>query len=153
MAIQDEFTPKQKVINTLKAQGYPSSVIAGIMGNIAVETGDTYDPNLKQYEGGPGRGLFQMEGKMLGAYNTYLKKTRLPNTAETQLGFMNDILTSNKNYEIGEGNRTRLQRIFEVGTPSTIADEFSGKVLRPGKPHAKRRIDTANQIYKELEPQ
>jgi len=153
MAIQDEFSSKQKVINTLKSQGYSPNVIAGIMGNIGVETGDTYDPNIKQYKGGPGRGLFQMEGKMQSAYNTYLKKMRLPNTAETQLGFMNDILTSNKNYEIGEGNRTRLQRIFEVGTPSTIADEFRIKVLKPGKPHASRRMNTANQIYKELEPQ
>ena len=151
--MQEEFTPKQKVINILKAQGYPSDVIAGIMGNIEVETGGSYDPSQKQYEGGPGRGLFQMEGKMLDAFNAYLRNTRLPNTAETQLGFMRDILTSNKNYEIGEGNRTRLQRIFEVGTPSTIADEFSIKVLKPGKPHAQRRMDTANQIYKELEPE
>lgn len=153
MSIKQEFSPKQKVINTLKAQGYPSEVISGMMGNISVETGDTYNPNQKQYGGGPGRGLFQMEGKMLNAYNSYIKKTGLPNTVETQLGFMNDVLTSNKNYDIGEGNRARLKRIFEVGTPSTIADEFSIKVLKPGKPHAKRRMDIANQIYTELEPQ
>ena len=147
MGMQDEFSPQRKVFDALKSHGYPSPVISGIMGNIGVETGGSYEPTQKQYGSGPGRGLFQMEGKMLKAYNKYLSKTKLPNTTETQVGFMHDILQSDRNYDIGAGNRGKIKHLFTQIDPAYVAEGFSNIVLRPGKPHMNRRLRLAQEFH------
>jgi hypothetical protein len=50
-----------KIRQLLSESGFDDAAIAGIMANIDVETGGSFDPRQKQYSGGPGRGLFQME--------------------------------------------------------------------------------------------
>ena len=56
--------------------GFSAAATAGIMGNIAVETGGSFDFRQKQFGGGPGRGLFQFEGGHLKAYNEFLARIR-----------------------------------------------------------------------------
>ena len=64
------------------------AITSGILGNIDVETGGTYDFTQKQKTSkkdifGPGRGLFQMEGGMLKAYDAILAKTNFPDSAKS----------------------------------------------------------------------
>lgn len=56
-----ELEPKEiEVYNLLKGEGFNKNACCGIMGNISVETGGSFDYQQKQSGGGPGRGLFQM---------------------------------------------------------------------------------------------
>ena len=74
------------LLNKLK---YPPNAVAGIMANIGVETGHTYDFKQKQSKGGPGRGLFQMEiGGMYDAYQGWMKANNKRDTALSQLEYM-----------------------------------------------------------------
>lgn len=147
--IKNEFSNSDTVRQSLLQQGYAPEVIAGIMGNIDVETGGSYDPMQKQYGGGIGRGLFQMGGGMLQAYNNYLQSNNLQNTSENQIGFMHNILNSGNVYDIGAGHRAKLQEAFKSSDPSLITREFSNRVLHPGKPNLQRRIQSALDIFKQ----
>ncbi len=74
------------LLNNLK---YPPNAVAGIMANIGVETGHTYDFKQKQSNGGPGRGLFQMEiGRMYTAYERWMKTNNKQDSALSQLEYM-----------------------------------------------------------------
>jgi len=133
---------KEDAVKNILSSLYGPEVVAGIMGNISVETGGSFDPTQRQ-KGGPGRGLFQMEGGMLNAYNRYIKNNELPNNAETQINFINNVLSGDSVYDIGAGHRKALRKAFASGSPEIIAREFSNRVLRPGKPHMDRRIEAA----------
>jgi len=134
-----EVKPVEQVQDILSSKFSPQ-VTAALMGNIAVETGDSFDYAQEQYEGGPGRGLFQMEGKMLDAYNKYLGDNNIQNSAQAQIDFMENILTSGDVYDIGAGHRRAMKKVFESGNIPTITREFSERVLRPGKPHINKRL-------------
>ena len=54
-----------EIIYILKKEGFSPKESAAILGNIDVETDGSFDYLQKQYEGGPGRGLFQFEGLKL----------------------------------------------------------------------------------------
>lgn len=147
--IKKEFSNIDNVKQLLRQQGYSPEAIAGIMGNIDVETGGSYDPMQKQYGGGIGRGLFQMGGGMLQAYNNYLQSNQLENSAENQILFMHNILNSGDVYDIGAGNRAKIQNAFQSKNPSIIAQEFSNRFLRPGVPHLERRTKSALDLFKQ----
>ena len=55
--------------NYFLSQGFSPAAIAGIMGNMYVESG--FDPTLFQYGGGPGRGLCQWEESFGGGSGRY----------------------------------------------------------------------------------
>lgn len=132
-------------VKSILSSRYSPEVVAGIMGNIDVETGGTFDPTQKQTKG-PGRGLFQMEGKMLRAYKKHIADNGLKNTAQSQLDFMSEILSNSSVYDIGAGHRKAMKKAFESGDVDTITSEFSKRVLRPGKPHLGRRLESARRF-------
>ena len=136
---------RTEFVRNILSSRYSPQVVAGMMGNIDVETGGTFDPMQKQTKG-PGRGLFQMEGKMLRAYNKYIDDNDLKNTAQSQLDFMSEILSNSNVYDIGGGHRKAMKKAFESGDVDTITSEFSKRVLRPGKPHIDRRLESARRF-------
>ena len=87
-----------------------------------------------------------MEGKMLRAYNKYIDDNDLKNTAQSQLDFMSEILSNSNVYDIGGGHRKAMKKAFESGDVDTITSEFSKRVLRPGKPHIDRRLESARRF-------
>lgn len=124
---------------------------AAVLGNIEHETGGSFDYRQKQYGGGPGRGLFQMEYKpMRIAYNNFLNVNKMQDSAEGQINFMNDIVSSDRYYDIGAGNRKEMIKAIDTGDIKKITEEFSRRVLRPGKPQEEKRIKAADKWYKTI---
>ena len=147
LLVADAPQPTSKIdfVKNILSNRYSPQAVAAIMGNIDVETGGSFDPTQKQQKG-PGRGLFQMEGKMLRAYNKHIADNNLKNTAQSQLDFMSEILSNSGVYDIGAGHRKALKKAFESGDVDKITSEFSKRVLRPGKPHLDRRLESSRRF-------
>ena len=100
---------RQRVINHLKKRGLSNAAIAGIVGNIDVETGGSFDYQQRQtrsgdprspniVEGG-GYGLFQFDdpGRRAGHetwYKQYLEQTNKEDSTESQLDYFLDMVIS-----------------------------------------------------------
>ena len=123
--------------------------IAGIMGNIAVETGDTFDYKTQQI-GGSGQGLFQFEKDHMDAYNQYKKDKGISPSADAQVDYVLDNIFNGVGVDIGAGNRTKLIGILTNGSTEEITNKFSELFLRPGKPNIDKRVKRAQELYKEL---
>ena len=141
--------PIQSVYNKLIDLGFSPSAAAGIMANIDVETGGTFNPSQRQIQG-PGRGLFQLDpsGPLPRVYQQYLTNTGKTDTMDSQLEFMRDTIYGDTELQkvIGEGNTKRLRKVFEEGSPERVAKEFQDIWERPGTPHEERRIESARRF-------
>jgi len=145
-------TPKKlQVFKELKARGLPYAAIAGIMGNIDVETGGSFDYKQKQIKG-PGYGLFQFEGGHKKAYQNYLNKNERQDSEGSQIDYVLDNITKGEGYDIGAGNRKVLLETFKSNSPDNVALTFSKLFERPNpkKAHNDRRIKSALGIYDNL---
>lgn len=129
------------IINYLKNKlNYSDNAIAGIMGNIAIETGRTYNFQEKQ-PNASGYGLFQMETAMQGRYNRWLNAS-IPakrDSMESQLLYM-DAELNNKLDElgIGFGNSKAIRKSFVNGTPEQISKIFMKGFENPNKEKMKK---------------
>lgn len=132
--------------------GFSAAATAGIMGNIAVETGGSFDFRQKQFGGGPGRGLFQFEGGHLKAYNEFLARNLLRDSMENQLKYMSENINNGVGFDIGAGNRKLLQDAFKNGGTVQVATLFSNLFERPSIPRLDRRVSEAQNIFKALDP-
>ena len=151
----------EKIKQLLSESGFGDAAIAGIMGNIDVETGGSFDPLQKQYSGGPGRGLFQMEsgaGK-LDEYQTWLEKTGRQDSDASQIQFFRDTIYDPSGIKdivgvdvAGFGNAEKLRDVFETDDPAKIAETVSNLWEKPGVPHMERRKGAAAK-YMEAEPE
>lgn len=122
--------------------GLNPSGVAGILANIDVETGGTFD--YKQVEvGGDGYGLFQLDpsGPLPTAYAEY-RAGRL-DSAMLQVNFMLDTIYGDRQDVIGRGNARILREVIEEGTAVEVAVEFSNRWERPSIPHLERRKEAA----------
>ena len=143
----DESQARMQEINIyLKGKGYSKEARAGIIANIGVETGYTYDPKQKQING-KGYGLFQLDAKRED-YNNWMaernfKEDKINNMA-TQLEYMHDTIQTGR--EIGGGNANTLQKSFNEKSAEDIAVDFSNIWEKPGVPHLDRRINMANKL-------
>ena len=145
-------TPKKlQVFKELKARGLSSAAIAGIMGNIDVETGGSFNYEQKQIKG-PGYGLFQFEGGHKKAYQNYLNKNERQDSEGSQIDYVLDNITKGEGYDIGAGNRKVLLETFKSNSPDNVALTFSKLFERPNpkKAHNDRRIKSAVGIYDNL---
>ena len=150
-----------RIQQLLSESGFDDAAIAGIMGNIEVETGGSFNPQQKQYSGGPGRGLFQMEsgaGK-LDEYQTWLKKTGRTDSDASQIQFFRDTIYDPSGVKdivgvdvAGFGNAEKLRDVFETDDPAKIAEAVSNLWEKPGVPHMERRKEAAAK-YMEAEPE
>ena len=146
-------TPKKlQVFKELKARGLPYTAIAGLMGNIDVETGGTFDFQEKQGKDdkGPGYGLFQFEGGHKKAYYNYLKNNKLEDSEASQIDYVLNNINKGEGYDIGGKNRKRLRKSFASGSPEDVTLKFSDIFENPSIPHNDRRVESALTIYDSL---
>ena len=146
-----------EINNYLKGKGYSKEARAGILANISVETGDTYNP-FEQEKGNSkkGYGLFQLTGKRKD-YNNWMKENNFDeqtvDNIPMQLEYMhetiygNELMGTKKGREIGGGTASKLQKSFLEGTPESIALSFSKAWEKPGIPHNDRRVKKATELF------
>jgi hypothetical protein len=127
--------------NYFAKQGYSSSAISGIIGNIGTETGGTFDPNTRQ-KGGPGMGLAQWTNS--GRWQDLLKYAKQtgqdPNNMQTQLQFMQQ--------EMKQMGLTpeKMNGMSVSQATSVFEQQYEGA----GKPNMSSRNNYANQAYSQF---
>ena len=135
---------KTQTQNLLKAKGYTPTAIAGIMGNIDVETGGTFNFQEKQ-RGGKGYGVFQFDF-LNPYYQKYLEKSEKKDSLESQIDFMHETVYGNEQDIIGKGNAKKLREGLEnAKTPEEAAEIFMNIFEKPGVPHLDRRIKASSK--------
>lgn len=142
----------KKVTKALEKQGFSKNAVAGILANIEVETGGSYDFKQKQVNG-PGRGLFQLDpsGPLPKAYKTWRGKRE--DSIEAQVEFMHDTIYGSNKDVIGAGNARKLRNAFDLSSAEDIAKEFSNRWERPSKPHMDRRQAAAKAHAARIKPE
>lgn len=129
----------------LENKGYSKAAIAGIMGNIAVETGGSFDYTQKQ-KGGNGYGLFQFDF-MKSHYYNYLEKNKIRDSADAQIAFMDDVING-RVAMMSESQRKKLKEVIDTSEdPEEIARVFMEIFENPGVPHLDRRTRQAKDYY------
>ena len=158
---------EQETIDALRRAGFEDDDISAIMGNIAVETGNTYDHTQKQKGGGGGYGLFQFTGSHKDDYFDWVKDNKFKDSKFTQAKFVYDNIYAKKGYgrELGWRDRGLLQGAFDepVPTPMALSEgaqdrvevsqktkTFANVYEKAGKPHMKRRLKSAHDWEEEL---
>lgn len=130
--------------------GLSPEAAAGILGNMYVETGpkQRYQYEAKQV-GGPGRGLFQMEGNMLKSYNGWLKSEKRTDSPYAQIDFMKETIYGSKQGIIGQGNAQKIRESFDSGNATVAATAFANLWERPNvnrNPKYNERTTAAENI-------
>lgn len=133
------------VYNYLLEKGFSKEAAAGIMGNIDVETGGSYDYQQKQQGGGKGYGLFQFDF-MNKYYQDYLKKNELQDSANTQIDYMYDTIYGNEAM-FSTKDKKALREALESGNVQQATKGFQDIFENPGVPHEDRRMKSAEDIY------
>lgn len=145
--------PAQEVATKLSSLGYSPAAIAGILGNIDVETGGSFSHSQKQKGGGGGYGLFQFDF-MKPFYKTWLQENGIEDSNDAQIEFMDQVVTGTPMRKsskaeavpiLGEGERLQLIEAFNTDDPLHIAEMFMKIFEKPGKPHKERRLASAKQ--------
>ena len=162
---------EQETINALKRAGFGDDDIAAIMGNIAVETGNTFDHTQKQKGGGGGYGLFQFTGRHKDDYFDWIKGNKIPDTHFSQAKFVHDNIyaTGEYGHDLGWRARGVLQESLDEPVPTPMAlskggqdrveryaphlvsektRTFANVYEKAGKPHMDRRIKSAHEWHK-----
>ena len=123
--------------------------MAALLGNIAVETGDTFDYTIRQRgASNPAIGLLQFDPKgKLGDYLEYLKDNSLKDSPQHQIDYFMDTIYGNSRDEIGYGVATKLRQVMATGDYFEITIALSRLWFRPSKPHLDRRLDSARYRY------
>ena len=141
------------VYRYMQERGLSDTAIYAMLGNIAVESANTFDPNIEQRgeRKDPAYGLFQFDprGGLYQPYMDYVKTTedQDPASIKNQLDFMIDSVqgTYKPGAEyMGFGNVKQVNEAFKGDDVEEATKLFSDKILRPGKPHLSRRVASAN---------
>lgn len=139
---------KDKIIKYLQDLGYSQEAVAGIVGNIFVETGGSFSYKQRQKGGGRGYGIFQFDF-LYPHYTQWLKDRK--DSLEAQLDFMHDTIFGEAQDTIGRGNAKRLRLALVRGDVKETTTAFMEIFEKPGVPHTERRVDAALSTYKELQ--
>lgn len=99
---------------------------------------------MKQANGGPGYGLFQMEAPMKKAYDTFLSKKNLQDSAKNQINFAKEEIDHGKH--IGPGNAKKIRDSFAGNDVENATTVFCNLFEKPGVPHLDRSIAAAKKI-------
>ena len=152
---------ERETIDALKRAGFGDDDIAAIMGNIAVETGNTFSHTQKQKGGGGGYGLFQFTGTHKDDYLGWIKDNKIPDTHFSQAKFVYDNIYAKGEYghDLGWKARGVLQESLDEPVPTPMAlsqgaqdrvgvskktRTFANVYEKAGKPHMNRRIKSAH---------
>ena len=121
---------------------------AALMGNIDVETGGSFDSTQKQDGGGPGYGLFQMEGVLKAGYTKFC---RGDDSTEKQVQFVKQEIDTGT--LIGPGNAARIRSAFQRDNLANATDLFCTLFERPrdtSETHLKIRRAKAEKWLKKV---
>jgi hypothetical protein len=129
----------------LESKGYSPAAVAGILGNIATETGGTFDHTLKQ-KNGNGYGLFQFDF-MRRYYEDYLKENKKTDSYQAQIDYMDDVINGRVSMMSAEKRKTLLNVLQKSNNPEEIARVFMEIFENPGVPHLEKRTKAAKEIY------
>lgn len=131
-----------EIVNILSRASLPQHVIAGVLGNIDVETGGSFDYTQKQ-QGGNGYGLFQFDFHK-PFYDKWLKETGKEDSDASQTEYFLDTIYGDSQDVIGKKMARDIQnKLAETQTAAEAAQVLSDMWLRPGKPHLDRRMRSA----------
>jgi len=149
---------KFKEINSLVQEyfGTDPGTLSAIYGNIGVETGDSYDYLQKQYQGGPGRGLFQFDWHR-PYYAKFLKKYKKKDSPRSQIEYVHKAIYdigSQEEKDLGIGNARHIREAFASGDPKRANDMFIERFLKPKKEkaHRDRRLNTTMKYFETIVP-
>jgi len=123
-------------------------VVTAMLGNIDVETGGSFDFRQKQYQGGPGYGLFQFDFHKPN-YKKYLKRKGIEDSEDSQVRYVYDSIYGDEQEHLGWGNAKHLRAMFASSEdPVEISDMLVKRFLKPkkGKEHIDRRRE-ASRMY------
>ena len=168
---------RQRVINHLKKRGLSNAAIAGIVGNIDIETGGSFDFQQRQTKSGKAHdpnfikggayGLFQFDdpGKSAGHetwYKQYLEKTNKTDSTESQLDYVLDMVNAGEDTQdpfynfstnIGASNAGTIKGYFKISEdPKQVSDSITDRFLNPGVKHSDKRRASAQATFDELQP-
>jgi hypothetical protein len=159
--LQEMFTkssPQTDILNYLNEKGYSDKAAAGILANIELETGGSFDYQEqedleKPGDGkGEGYGLFQYSNEMKDSYNEWKKSNDRTDSMESQIDFMDDVVKGNWAPGLANMDRAILKGELFSGKfePDRIAKSFNS-IFEKGKLETDygNRQDLANKIYEE----
>lgn len=136
------------ILNRLIKGGLTPTAAAGIVANIGVESGYTYDPNTYQKGGGPGRGLVQWEkggrfDKDNINLNSFAKSRGTSwNDMNTQIDFILHELNTHPEYQLVKEKINKSRNIAEA------TKIFLKDYEKAGTPHIDDRLKVGNQLVK-----
>jgi hypothetical protein len=133
----------RQVAIALKQRGYSTAAVAGILGNLEVETGGSFDYKQEQVKG-PAVGLFQFDF-MKPYYRKWLKENRYDDSLDAQVEYVDRVIKGTEPM-LGTKDRRALQEAMQLDDPVAIAEAFSNHFLKPGKPHLSRRKEAAQRF-------
>lgn len=142
--------------SVLKAKQINKIQAAAIMGNISVETGDSFSPLQKQGGGGPAIGLIQWEPKWYsndGTQNGVLD--RVGRTIQSQIDYLfsgTPDKTGHKKDMKGWLQMTQQYTNLEGLNLSNAVQLFERKIEGAGKPNIGQRISKALYFYNQFKP-
>lgn len=147
-------TKGKEAYKHLRRRGVPEEAAKAMIANIAVESGYTFDPAVKQKSErtDPAYGLFQFDPRGKGLdkpYQKYLEDTQKKDSMEAQLDFFVDTVFGDYQpgkEHMGYGNVQKFKEAVESGNVEEATKQFSSRLLRPGKPHIDRRVNAAKNI-------
>lgn len=151
--LNSDLGPAQEVADKLSSLGYSPNAIAGILGNIDVETGGSFAHDQKQRGGGGGHGLFQLDF-MKPYYITWLQEKGIEDSISAQIEFMDQVVAGTPMRKsagakalpmLAHGERKKLVEAFNSDDATTIAEVFMEVFEKPGKPHKERRLASAKK--------
>jgi len=144
---------QNEIIKHLKDKGYSNAAISGILGNIDVETGGTFNHEEKQDklkfgdELGDGYGLFQFSGSMKKNYNKWIKDNNIEDSIESQIDFMDEIVRGKSTHKLHSKKAAMLKGVLfsdKFDAPS-IAEGFN--TFFEGGKHSDRRKKSASSFF------
>ena len=146
-----------KSINNYLIKRISPEASAAILGNMFAE-GDKFNFNQEEntIKKEKGYGLFQFTDVADGKghrteYFKYLKNTNKKDSAESQIDYVLDNIYEGIGYDIGAGNRIKLQNIFKnEKNILKITKEFHDIFERPQPGSLGKRQNAAEKIYQLL---
>lgn len=148
----DGNTNKAKIWNFLLQKGASIGLgpaqVAGIMGNIEVESAGTWDPGIIEYSGGGGYGIVQWTASRRTDIENFAKSTgKAPDDLEMQVDFIIKELT-------GPYKGSTLDKIVKIQDVREITKIFMKNYENPANQSDEAQNDRANRaeaIYKEFQ--
>ena len=124
--------------------------VAGLLGNIYVETGGTYDWKQKQ-KNGNAYGIWQLDHTKKKDYFKFLEENKRQDSMEAQVDYAEETMMTGRN--IGGKNARNWRSIMEKGNAEEISDMWAREWERPDpdkSPQYKRRIKKSLDTFEEI---